>query len=157
MRKTRLLHHVLVYVMWVVVLALGLWVLLLSRDVVVAVASALFVEESSARFWRITSVERFYILGAGLAWLALMILSEFYFRNGVRQGRLFVRFARVLGIELVILFVVDGVLYIAQGLPAEAWVRWLILGAELALGVASLVFARSSSSLISDITSGDQD
>ncbi|MGC9522212.1 MAG: hypothetical protein ACP5HG_10095 [Anaerolineae bacterium] len=156
MRTRRWLQYVLAYAMWAVVLALGIWLLLLSRDAVVAVFSALLVEDSTARTWTIVSVERFYVIGAGLAWLALMILSELYFRNGVRRGRLFPRFARILGIELLLLFIVDFTLFALQGMGLEVWSRWLILGVELVLGVACVLLACSSPRLISDVRSSEQ-
>ncbi len=155
--KCTWLSYVLVYVMWVLVLALGIWVLLVSRDAIVGVASLVFVQVSSARAWRISAVEKYYVLGAGFVWLGLMVFSELYFRNGVRRGRLIPRIARFLGAELLALSVFDAILFVTQGLPAEAWLRWLILGSELAFGVICLVIARPSPRVISDVQAGDPD
>ena len=149
--------YVLVYVMWVVTLALGIWVLLVSRDAIIGVASSIFVEASSARRWRISAVEKYFALGAGFVWLALMVFTELYFRNGVDRGQLIPRIARVLGLELIALFLFDAILFITQGLPSDAWVRWLLLVVELAAGVACLVVARPAPRLISDIKAGDPD
>ena len=155
--KCTWLSYVLVYVMWVLVLALGIWVLLVSRDAIVGVASLVFVQVSSARAWRISAVEKYYVLGAGFVWLGLMVFSELYFRNGVRRGRLVPRIARVLGAELLALSVFDAILFVTQGLPAEAWLRWLILGSELVFGVICLAVARPSPRVISDVQAGDPD
>ncbi|MBN1250184.1 MAG: hypothetical protein JXC32_21145 [Anaerolineae bacterium] len=148
--------EVLVYVLWAIVLALGIWVLLLSRNAVLSVFSMLDTEATTAREGRRTTLDRFYIIGAGLAWLALMVLSEFYFRNGLRRGQLLQRFARILGIELLLLFIIDAVLLLVIGVSATTWLRWLILGGELVLGVACLTFARPAPALLSDVRNGGE-
>ena len=156
MRRNIWLNYLLVYFVWTIVLALGIWLLLLSHTAFLNVA-ALYAQDSLERAWQIRSLEKFSILGMGLVCLIIMIVSEFYFRHGARRGYLFQRFARILGTEMLLLFVVDAVLLAAQGLRSGIWSRWLILGAELVLGIVLRVFARPSPSIMSDLKYADQD
>jgi hypothetical protein len=152
----RIWRDLLVYLLWAVVLGLGIWLLLLSRNAVLSLFSVLSTDVTTARQGKLETLDKFYVISAGLAWLALMVLTEFYFRNGARRGDLLYRFARILGVELLLLFVVDGVLLVIMGLGAATWLRWLILVAELALAVACLLFARPAPSPLSDIRRGEE-
>ncbi len=144
MRKFTWLNYLLVYFLWSIVLLVGLWFLLLSRNTFLSVFTTLYVKDSIVRAWQIRSLEKFYTLGVGLAWLAMTILTEVYFRAAVHRARLlFQRFALILGIELLLIFVADAMLLFVQGLGMTIWSRWLILGVELVLGVGCLIFARA--------------
>ncbi|MGC9467872.1 MAG: hypothetical protein ACP5HS_04725 [Anaerolineae bacterium] len=156
MRKLAWLNHLLVYLLWAIVLAVGIWLLLLSRNALFEVVGVLYVGDSLQRARQLNSLEKFYSLGAGLAWLAMMIVSEFYFRSGARRGRLLERFARVLGVELLLLFVIDAALVLVRGPGSVTWSRWLILGSELVVGVACVLFARRAPSITSDIVYDDE-
>lgn len=155
MLKRRWLGYLLAYGMWAVVLALGIWFLLFSRETVLGIADALMTDTTSARYWRLTSLERFYVIGVGLVWTAIMIISEVYFRHGVSRGQLLQRFARILGPELLLIFIADAGLLVVMGFDAATWSRWLILIAELALGVIFVLVGRSAPSLRSDLLSGE--
>ena len=157
MRKQIWIRHLLAYLAWAAVLALGIWVLLLSRDAVLGVVATLTADTPSvvARTWRLTAVERFYVIAAGLVWLAMMVAVEFYFRNGIHHGQLRQRFARVFGAEMLVLFVSDAVLFVVQGLGTVVWLRWVILGAELVLGVLAAELGRSAPAILRDIKKSD--
>ncbi len=144
------------YAVWIVVALLGIWFLLLSRNAVLGVFAALVGHETLTHLHQIRALERFYLIGMGLAWLAMVIAAEVYFQNGVQRGQLFERFARLLGVVVLLIFVADATLLIVQGLGAADWSRWLILGVELALGVFCVRAARASPSIVSDFLIGDQ-
>jgi H+/gluconate symporter-like permease len=150
-------RYILLYAAWIVVLALGVWFLLLSRDAFLNAASILYARDSLTRTWQVEAADKFYTLIVGLLCLVLITVSEFYFRNGVRRGNLWRRFARVVGFELLLIFVADLVLLATQGWGMGAWSRWLILGAELVLGVLLLKFGRAAPGLLYDLVGSDSD
>jgi hypothetical protein len=154
MREQKLLKYLLVYAMWAAILGLGLWFLLVSRDALLGLLASLMEGRSTSDTWRLISAERFYMVGAGLIWLALMVISESYLRRGVRRGLLWERFARIFGVELLMLFVADAVLFVLQG----AWgslLRWLILAVELGLGIGCVRYARPAPPLWADMKASD--
>ncbi len=141
--------------MWALVVALGIWILLVSHSAFLGAIATRVSQDSTSGFWQYTALERFFVVGIGLAWLVLVTLSESYLRHGVKRGDLFRRFARFVGPGLLLLFAVDATLLFMQGLSSAAWTRWLFLGAELVLGVWFLKTARSSPSILSDLLVGD--
>jgi hypothetical protein len=81
------------------------------------------------------------VLLAGLAWLAFMVLTEEYFRDGVRRRTLLRRVGRVAGPEILLLFFMDLSLALLRGLGG--WLRVLILAVELAAGLGLALLTRS--------------
>jgi hypothetical protein len=154
-RKSTWPAQILALGMWAVVAALGLWILVVSHSAFLGVIASRVDQESTSGFWQFTALERFFVVGAGLAWLVVVILTESYFRRGAQSGRMLSRFARVLGALLLLLFVVDAILLSVQGWGAGTWFRLLILVAELALGVVLVLVGRSSPSIRSEILSDD--
>lgn len=155
MRKS-IVRDLSAYLLWAVVLALGIWLLLLSRNAVLAVFSALSTNTTTTGAGQLETLDKFYSIAAGILWLALMIVSELYFRSGARRGVLLPSFARVIGAELLLLFVVDTVLLVIIGFAAATLWRWLILTAEISLAIVCLRFARSAPSIWSVIRRGEE-
>ena len=54
------------------------------------------------------------------------------------------RFARVTGPILMCIFLVDLILFGLQGFGGGDWLRWLILSAELVLGLMLILYARKT-------------
>jgi hypothetical protein len=67
----------------------------------------------------------------GFGWLIMMIATESYFRDGAEEGDVLLRFAKIAGIELCLIFLADFILLILQGFGGQDWRRWLALIAEL--------------------------
>jgi hypothetical protein len=154
-QKSGLAGYVLALVMWAVVVALGIWVFLVGHTAFVSFIATRVTQDSTSGFWQYAALERFFIVGVGLAWLVIVTLSEPYLRHGVERGRLFRRFARIAGPALLLLFAADALLLVLQGMHPGLWTRWLLLAAELGLGIALVVAARSSPSILSDLLVGD--
>ncbi len=87
-------------------------------------------------------LDKAFIIILGLTWLALMVIIEEYFRNGVQKGDLFKRIARMTGPILLCIFVVDLLMFWLEGVRAGNWIRWLILAGELGIGLALLAYAK---------------
>ncbi len=154
MQKRRWMGYLLVYVMWLAILLLGIWFLLISRDALLGLADALMVDETTAHTWRLISLERFYLVGTGVVWLAVMVFSEAYLRRGVVRGQLVPRFSRIFGVVILLVFVADVTLFALQGLQG-GWLRWIIPVVEIALGVVCVREGRKAPSVWADIKASD--
>jgi hypothetical protein len=139
------LRYVLAYLMWGVVLALGIWFIVISRNGLLGAFGTFYVGGSMSRVWQSRFYDRVYIIAVGLLWLVLMVFAEAYFREGVPRRQLLKRFARVVGPEILLILAADLFLFWLQG-GVGHWLRWFILGSELVVGVLLVVFAWSSRS-----------
>ena len=126
------LHRALAYLAWAGLLVGGLWLLLLSREVFVSVFAVLYAGGPSWLRWRVSFLEKVFLLAAALLWMAFMILSEAYLETGVREGHLGHHVARLAGPELLAVGTADLSLLLLQ--HGAVWLRWLILGIEFAAG-----------------------
>ena len=88
-------------------------------------------------------VDRVVIVLLGLGWLVFSIITEESYRTGALKKGLLKRFSRFTGPLLLCIFVVDLILFWLQGIGADNWLRWLILGIELVLGLGLFVFGRN--------------
>lgn len=131
--------------MWVVDLALGFWLFYIGQTALMGIM-ALFYEPGEWQYEKIiTATNKFAILIFGLAWLVFTIVIQEYFMNGVNEGEMFKRFARVNGPLLICIFVIDLIIFWLQGVPGNNFFRWFILAAELGLGLALTVFYKRKS------------
>ncbi len=134
--------YILVYLLWIVVLALGLWFILVGRNSLLAASEVFYVGgDPVTHAWRGSLYDKAYSITVGLLWLALSTVTEPYFRQGLRRRQLWRRFAHIAGPELLLIFAADLSLLWLQGW-STTWLRWVILGAELIVGLALLGFAR---------------
>ena len=144
MAGKRWLSYGVAYLVWIVLLLLGLWFIVISRQGFLGALSAFYVKDSLPRAWEARFYDKAYTIALGLLWLVFMIITEDYFRTGVGQGRLWRRCARVAGPELLLIFVADLFLLLVQRGAGRSWWRWLILASEIVGGVALFCFGRSS-------------
>ena len=152
MKKT--LSYVTAYLMWILTMALGVWLMLISRSAFLG-ALALYAGDSVQRAWQARFFEKVFVIAIGLLWLVAMIVVEEYFRMGVRRHSLLGRFAKVAGPEFLAVFVVDALLlWLQRG--SASWLRWLTLGGELVLGTALVWLARSAKTPRSGKTVADK-
>ena len=79
-----------------------------------------------------------------VGWLGLVIATEGYYRTGALEEGLTKRFARGTGPILLCAFVVDLIPFWPQGIGGEDWLRWLILSAELVVGLLLVVYGRGN-------------
>lgn len=141
MEKRSWLVYVGTYLAWAVVVALGFWLLILSRQVFLQVA-ARYVGDDIVRGWQVRFYDKVFFIIVALFVLALFTLTEAYLRQGIKRRNVVQRFAKISSVELLLLFVLDVVLMLLYGFGASGWSRWLILMAELALGVVFYLIGR---------------
>jgi hypothetical protein len=139
------LNYAIAYALWFVTILLGLWFALLARTDFQGAMTTFYIRGSIMYLERARFFEEIFVLVMGLLWLALVVITEWYFRSGARRPDLLKRFARVAGPVILLVFVADLFLFWLQGVSSGNWLRWLILAGELALGIVFLLYARSPS------------
>lgn len=141
----KIIKYVSAYLMWIVDLGLTFWLIFISRTVFLGIFALFYKEGEWVYSRRVDLADKVFLLILGLGWLVFMIVAEAYFRAGALRDDLFERFARVTGPVLLGIFGVDLILFWLQGVGGGDWRRWLILAAELGIGIALLVSARPQS------------
>jgi hypothetical protein len=141
----KVINYAIAYGMWIADLMLAFWLAYLSRTDFLGIL-ALFYKKGQWQYSRqVDFADKAFMLVLGLGWLALMVIIEEYFRVGIQKKDLLKRFARVTGPVLLCLFVVDLILFWLEGIGSGNWLRWIILAAELGIGTALLVSAKTRS------------
>ncbi len=136
----KLLSYVLAYVMWLA--SFLLWVLFLfrSREAISGLLMRFYlpgpIEGTFQRTRVFQSFNQFYFYLGGLVWLVLMIVVENYFREGAKRGSLIRRIGKVIGPEVLLIFISDLLRTVSSTFQA---LDWVILAAELIVG-AGLVW-----------------
>jgi len=142
-RQRKIGQHVVMYLGWAAVVALGIWLGLVGREAVLNLLSIAYVKLSRSRAWQVAALDKFVLLGLGLAWITLMIGSEHYLREGVKKGLLFPRLAGFLGVEVVLIALADAIRLIVVSPVDSVWIHWLIILAEALAGAILLWAART--------------
>ena len=138
----KVLKFSLAYVLWVADLGLGLWLLFISRNAFLDILALSYKPGNLTYGHQVDFADKMFVITLGIGWLGLMIGIEHYYRTSALTGELLQRFARVTGLLLLCVFVVDLILVWVQGVGNNTWLRWLILAAELGAGVALIVAVR---------------
>jgi hypothetical protein len=128
--------------MWIADLGLTFWLAYLSRTALLVIL-ALFYKQGDFQYAKmIDLVDRIFTVVIGLGWLIFSIFAEEYYRTGALKESFLKRFARVTGPILLCIFIVDLIIFWIQGISATDWLRWLILTAELGIGLALFVYSK---------------
>jgi hypothetical protein len=138
---TRLSKYLGAYVSWLVNLGLAFWLLILTRTVYLGIFALSYKPGAYIYAQRVELADKVFVLILGVGWLIFMIVTESYFRKGAVRDDLLKRFARVTGLVLLGISCVDLLLLSLQG--GGDWRRWLILAAELGLGIMLATLTRS--------------
>jgi hypothetical protein len=133
MVKTRWLNYVLFYLLWTVLIALGFWFLILSRETFLT-AAAYYAGDSFTRGWQTRFFDKAFFLLVGLGVLVFIYATEGYLRAGIEKRDMLRRFFKTSGWVLLAIFVMDLILMVLQQFAGGAWLRWVVLVAELGLG-----------------------
>ena len=139
------INYVIAYALWIVTILLGLWFVLLARSGFQGALATFYIRGSVTYVQRARFFDQVFVLVMGLLWLALVVITEWYFRSGAQRPDLLKRFARVAGPVILLVFVADLFLFWLQGLSSGNWLRWLILAGELVIGIVFLLYAKSPS------------
>jgi hypothetical protein len=131
-------RYLSVYLLWLIVLALGVWFALLSHSALLGLAAKYYIDDQFMRQMLVRFLDKSYMVMIGLIWLVLMIVTEESFRRGAAKGLLFQRFALISGIELLLIFCFDLLILILQNWTFDL-LRLVNLIAECVLGIGLIV------------------
>ena len=129
-----------IYILWIVDLALALVLMFITRTLFLQILAMFYQPGNLTYGYKVGFADKAFSIFIGLIWLAFSIASEAYFRANVLKEGALKLFARITGPLMLCIFIVDLILFWMQGISG-GWPRWLILAAELGIGVALLVFA----------------
>lgn len=135
MTKKNWLIHIGVYLLWAVLVALGFWFLILSREAFLT-AAAYYVGDSFTRGWQVRFYDKIFFLFVGLLLLIFIYVTENYLREGIEKHNVLRRFMKVVGWVLLLIAATDIVLLVLQGFTGAGLLRWLVIVAEVGLGTA---------------------
>lgn len=107
MKTRHLAKQIGVFVAWAINSALAFWVMVVLRNALLAGLAVFYVGDSYPRAWRARFVDRAFFVFAGLALLIFLFASDGYLKDGIPKHDVLRRFARLLGIQLLILFPAD--------------------------------------------------
>lgn len=141
MAKKRWFDYVLFYLLWTVLIALGFWFLILSRETFLTGASY-YAGDSFVRGWQTRFLDKAFFLFVGLGVLVFIYATEGYLRAGIEKHDMLRRFFKISGGVMIAVFVMDLILLLLQQFAGGAWLRWLILVGELGLGVGLSLVGR---------------
>jgi hypothetical protein len=141
----KIADYALAYGMWIIDIGLALWLCYLIRGGILDLFIKSFKPGAWAYQQRMNMTDRVVVIVLGLSWLAMMIFTEQYFRQGIRKGVLLRRIAKVTGPILLAIFVVDIFRLWMSGSAGGSWLRWLALGIEVIAGIGLLVYAKTRS------------
>jgi hypothetical protein len=123
---------VLAYGMWFVFILLGIWILIVGRNDLSEWLSRYYIQDNFQRSKEAQFFNQAYFFVAGLILFILTIVVEEYFKHGARKDELAKRISKVMGIELLFLFVVS---LISAYLVGFSPLVWVVLGAEFVVSV----------------------
>lgn len=92
------------YALWIVLSALGVWLIFAARDAMFDLAIWLRLNP-----WQLRAVDNFGVVTMGLIWLIGILFLEHSLRQGVVKQRLWARAARAFVIVAVLLALSYGV------------------------------------------------
>lgn len=142
MKQYKIVQYIGAYILWLIVLALGLWLIFISRSALLGLAAKYYVEGRFMRQTLVIFLDKSYFFVMGIIWLAVMVITEEYFRKGVGQNQLFRRFSAFAGIELLVIFCSDLILLFLQNWAIDA-LRLAILQIELIVGLGLVLYWRN--------------
>ncbi len=141
----KVFKYAIAYSMWIADLGLTVWLFYISRTGLLATL-ALFYEPGDLAFSHaVDLINKIFTVVLGLGWLVFSIVTEEKFRTSAREDNLLKCFAKFTGPVLLCIFSVDMLLFWLQGIGSDNWLRWLILAAELGIGIALVVSGKKKS------------
>ena len=114
-RENKWFTQIVVFLLWALSSALGLWMLVAARQSFLVRMVNLYVKDDIVRGWQARFFDNVFFIIAGLVGLIGVFLIERYFRDGIREDVVKCRAARLFGVELSILFIFNLVTLIVGG------------------------------------------
>jgi hypothetical protein len=145
----KFLRFITAYTFWLVLIALASLIFIWARSVFQAYLGANFIGGSYVLRTQARLYDQIVTILLGLSWFIFVIVSEEYLRRTINRGGMVKQFIRYLGVELLILFILDGLQLYFQGIAGIDWIRVLVLTLELGGGAVCIYFGWSDRSPLS--------
>ncbi len=134
-------RYAFAYLMWIVSFILWVVFIFLSREAIVGLLSTYYYQDNFQRMKVIQFFNQAYPFLLSIAWLALMLITESYFRNGAKKNDLTRRVSWVIGPEILLIFISNFLQGFLLGYGSVPITFWLILFVELVAGVGLIWLA----------------
>ena len=134
MFKKKWLLDLIVYLVWFLIVGLLFWTVLQLHTAIEIGLSAFFVQNKPVNVRVADVIDKYSLAAMVCAWIVIIVLIEAYLRNGLRSKSVFKRFARIFGLGLLLLFLVDLFNLLMLEMATAGWVRWLVMVVELLIG-----------------------
>ena len=138
----KVINQTIAYILWIADLAVAFWFAYLCRYDLLGFLAQLYMKGKWTQEKQVV-VDRAFTTILGLGWLAFMIIVEEYYRVGARKGLLWKRFARVTGNLALAVFAANLALFWLRGISSKELLPWIILAAELAIGIALIIMEKT--------------
>ncbi len=134
----KIIKYLAAYCLWVVDIVLALWLVYLCRTAYLGIFSLFYERGDLAYSHTVDFLDKVLLILLGLGWLIFTVVAEERYRSGVKKDNLLKLFAKYTGLMLLCVFLADLVLFWLQG-GGSNWMRWLIMAAELGIGMALII------------------
>jgi hypothetical protein len=139
-KKIRWYHWTLSYLSWIVTVASAFIIFFMARTAI-RILSFDFIRKEWMEQGVAVLFEKVIIIIVGLVILGFIVFVQDYFYKALEKNLLLKRVLRILGIELLIIFLLNIFIVIPQCFSPEGINLLLLIGAELIVGVVLTIFS----------------
>jgi hypothetical protein len=128
-------QYAVYFIAWVISWLLFAYFIIIGRTVLLSILRNYWIQGHFNREYAMNFIDRMFVLILGLAWVIFMLVIESYFRNGVKKKNLYQRIGKVLGPEILAIFMIDLLMVSFTGFAVQPWSRLLLMLLELLAGL----------------------
>lgn len=142
-KKDLISRYAVAYATWIISLLLWAGFMFLARDAITNLLGLYYYQDSFQRKKEIQFFMQAWIFVTGIIWLIMMVIVENYMREGVKKKNLAKRVGKVIGPELLLLFLTVLALAFSQQFNHFPLIGWFSLLLLFAGTVATLWLAKN--------------
>lgn len=131
------LHTLVHYILLSICLILGFFLLVTFRTAYSLMLTPLAESNWRGNAWA-SILDKGLIFGGGLLFIVFLGVADFYLKKGSEQQMLWGRFARLIGVEILILLALHTSIAIMTGFSPQVLG---LLGAELVIGLTAVGYS----------------
>ena len=134
--KKKVLGYAGVYLFWAVIIGIAILSLFLSRNFFLVLMGDLGVG-----MWSWAFIDKALLVVSGIGILILVIAAEFYLTNGLRQGLLLKRAARMVGLQLLVIVAFQSYISVFRGNFWRPSLGLALIAVQLVVGVVLFTYS----------------
>lgn len=139
-KKTKWYQGILLYLSWLATVALAFIILFMARTAI-RILSLDFILNGWVGQAIAGLFEKILIVIVGLVILGFIVFTQDYFYKALAKNLLLKRVLRILGIELLIIFIFNTLLIVHKCFSPEGINLLVLIGLELIVGVVLTIFS----------------